>query len=1039
MLKRIFLTGLLLPLLYCQLTAQSVTIGGVVLSKSDGLPIPGVSISVKGKPITIQTGADGRFSLNASANDLLTFSFIGYGQKEILVKAATGNLRIELEESQNFLNEVVVTALNISKEKKSLGYSIQAVESEQIAEARENNFIKALSGKIAGVQVTNSQGNMGSARIIIRGETSIAGNNQPLFVVDGVPVDNSQQGTGGNRDWANAIADINSEDIESISVLKGPNAAALYGSRAAAGVILIKTKTGKKKEGLGISVNSNNTFDRIALLPSYQDVYGQGADGNFSYKDGKGGGVNDGVDESWGPKMDGRLIPQFNSNGVAVPFIPHPDNVRSFFKTGYSLNNGIAIANAGENFDYRFSYNNTDQSGITPNTGIGKNNFSLNTTYKITPDLTLTASANYIRTNTDNLPAAVTRSNGYMLQFVWFGRQVDVSQLKNYRDAEGNNINWNNSYYSNPYFIAYENTVSQLRDRLIGNVGLNYKITKNLIANFRTGNDYYTDRRKIRVAYGTNGTPYGSYEEDAYTINENNTEFTLSFNKKLSDDFVFDILGGGNIRSWSYQRNNQKAPRLAVPDVYTLANSRDVLISSGTESSLKTYSIFSSAQLGFRNYAFLNFTTRNDWSSTLPIDHLSYFYPSVNASFILSDALKIQSDFLSYVKLRGGWSKVGKDTDPYNLIDSYGFSAPFNGNPQLTSNGIKKNPDLKPETTTSSELGTELGFFKNRLKLDFSYYNINSSDQILSIDVSPTTGYNKQLVNAGKINNKGIELQAGINPIKNSSFSWDIDLNFSRNRSKVVELDKAGLLTSYTIGTSGTAQVLATVGQPYGTLFGTAYLRDATGNIVVNADGSPATDPSYHILGKYTPDWLGGVNNRFAYRDFDLSFLIDIRHGGSIYSSTNATGKYTGVLESTLQGRDVEHGGITYTNARGESRDDGIIVDGVTAGGEKNTTIVSAQAYYKKIYTINEANTYDASYVKLREVKLGYNLPKKLISKAGLYAATFSIVGRNLWIIDKNAPNIDPETATSAGNVQGIETLTLPTTRSIGFNLNLKF
>ncbi|WP_069659457.1 SusC/RagA family TonB-linked outer membrane protein [Arcticibacter eurypsychrophilus] len=1039
MFKKLFLTGFLLSILLCQLNAQSSKVEGVVLSKSDGLTIPGVSVSIKGKPIALQTDANGKFSVNAAVNDLLVFSSIGYNPQEVLVKAHSSNLKIVLEDAQNFLNEVVVTALNISKEKKSLGYSIQEVKGAQIAEARENNFIKALSGKIAGVQVTNSQGNMGSARIIIRGETSIAGNNQPLFVVDGVPVDNSQQGTGGTRDWANAIADINSEDIESVSVLKGPNAAALYGSRAAAGVILIKTKTGKGKQGIGITINSNNTFDQIALLPTYQNIYGQGADGNFSFKDGKGGGVNDGVDESWGPKMDGRLIPQFNSNGVPVPFIPHPDNVKSFFKTGYSLNNGVAIANSSDNLDYRFSYNNSDQSGITPNTAVGKNSFSLNTSYKITPELTLTANANYVRTNTDNLPSAVFRSNGYMLQFTWFGRQVDVSQLKKYKDDQGNNINWNNSYYANPYFIAYENTVTQLRDRLIGNVGLNYKITKNLIANFRTGNDYYTDRRKIRIAYGTSGTPNGSYEEDAYTVNENNTEFTLNFNKKLSGDFALDILGGGNIRSQSFQRNNQKAPRLAIPDVYTLTNSRDALISSGTSTSLKNYSLFSSAQLGFRNYAFLNLTARNDWSSTLPIDHLSYFYPSVNASLVLTDALNIQSNILTYAKIRGGWSKVGKDTDPYNLIDAYGFSAPFNGNPQLTSNGIKKNPDLKPETTTSSELGTELGFFKNRLKLDFSYYDINSSDQILSIDVSPTTGYNKQLVNAGKINNKGVELQVGINPIKTKDFSWDIDFNFSRNRSKVVELDKAGFLTSYTIGTSGTAQVLATVGQPYGTLFGTAYLKDANGNTVVNADGTPATDPSYHILGKYTPDWLGGITNRFGYKDFDLSFLIDVRHGGEIYSSTNATGKYTGILESTLQGRDAEHGGLTYTTDDRITHDDGIIVDGVTASGQKNTQIVSAQSYYKALYSINESNTYDASYVKLREVKLGYALPKKLISKVGLYGATFSLVGRNLWIIHKNAPNIDPETASSAGNFQGVESLTLPTTRSFGFNLNLKF
>lgn len=1024
------------------LYAQSTIKGKVV--DNNNTPIQGATITETISKKQVQTDANGLFELPSNGNSIsIQIQYIGFDSR-IVQTNPSGLTTIQLLPTSSQLDEVVVTALNISKEKKTLGYAIQELKGKDLSEAKESNLVNSLAGKVAGVQVTNSQGNMGSSRIIIRGETSIAGNNQPLFVIDGTPVDNSQLGTSGNRDYANAISDINSEDIESISVLKGPNAAALYGSRAAAGVILITTKSGKKRKGLGINVNSNNTIERLAVLPDYQNVFGQGADGKFSYVDGKGGGLNDGVDESWGPKMDGRLIPQFYSKGEAVPFLPHPNNVRSFFGTGRTLNNGISIADAADKVDYRFSYNNSNQTGIIPNSSIEKNNFNINTRYKITEDLTLTANANYVRTNSGNLPGVGGfRSNGYMLQFTWFGRQVDVSRLKNYRDENGNLVNWNNSYYSNPYFIAEENTVQQQRDRIFGNVGLNYKINKFLTANFRSGNDYYTDRRKIRIAYGTNGTPYGSYEEDAYTVNENNTEFTLNYNRPLSDDFTLDILGGGNIRSQSRQRNNQKAPRLAVPDVYTLANSRDALVSLGEYIPLKAYSVFSSAQLGYKNYAFLNLTARNDWSSTLPVDNLSYFYPSANASIVLTDAFSIQSNILSFWKLRGGWSKVGKDTDPFNLIDSYPFSAPYGDSPQLSVNDIKKNPDLKPETTTSTELGTELAFFKHRIRLDLSLYNINSINQILAVDVSPSTGYKKKLMNAGKINNKGLEIQLGVTPVKKEDFQWDININFATNKSKVVKLDDEGLLPSYTIGSSGTVQVLAAVGKPYGTLYGTGFLRNEAGLLILDK-GLPTADPVNHYFGKFTPDWLGGITNQFRYKNFDLSFLVDIKHGGKLYSGTNATGRGTGVLASTLPGRDAEHGGLNYTTVNQSTNetvthDDGILVDGVNADGSKNTTIISAQQYYKALYRVNEPNVFDASYIKLREVKLGYQLPSRWVSKIGFQGASFALVARNLWIIHKNTPNIDPETAFNTGNAQGLESLQLPTTRSFGFNLNLKF
>ncbi|MBB6273209.1 TonB-linked SusC/RagA family outer membrane protein [Pedobacter cryoconitis] len=1050
-----YLFGIILSFIIVQTAvAQTEKISGVVTEKSTGLPLPGVSIIVKGTNVGTQTDGNGKFSIAAKTNDIIKAISIGYSNQEIKVTSAK-TIAIQLEESSNALSEVVVTALNIPKEKKSLGYSVQELKSKDLSEAKETNLVNAFSGKIAGVQVTNSQGDMGSSRIIIRGETSISNNNQPLFVIDGVPVDNSQNlGTGGSRDFANTISDINSEDIESMSVLKGPNAAALYGSRAAAGVILITTKKGKSGQGLGISVNSNATFSTLLTIPSYQNSYGQGANGQFSYVDGKGGGINDGVDESWGPRLDGRLIPQFNSNGVPVPFIAHPNNVRDFFNTGRTLNNGIAISGSGDKYDLRFSYNNLDQTGVIPNSSQSKNSFLLNATYKITPKLTFNASANYVNSSAANLPGSGgKRASSTMLQFTWFGRQVDVSQLKTYKDANGNNINWNNSYYSNPYFVAYENTVGQIRNRLIGSAEINYKIIDGLSANFRTGNDYYTDRRKIKIAYGTNGTPFGSYEEDAYTFSENNTEGRLDYTKKLSSDFNLDVLLGGNIRTTTIENNDQKAPKLAVNNLYTLSNSRDPLISSNVYNKQRVYSTFGSAQLGFRNYAYLNLTARNDWSSTLPPQNRSYFYPSVNASLILTEAFDIKGDVLNFAKLRGGWSQVGKDAFAYQLDNNYAFTAPFDSNPQQNLSDTDLNPNLKPETTNSTEAGFELGFFKNRLRFDLSLYNTNSFNQILSLDVSSATGFLKKLVNGGTINNKGIEAQLGVTPIKTKNFSWDINVNYSMNRSKVKELYKD--LKSYQLGSDGSVQILATVGQPYGTIFGTAYARNAAGDIIVGADGTPQASPAKKILGKYTPDWLGGITNTFTYKRISLSVLVDAHIGGQIYSGTNSTGTYTGVLASTLPGRGTENGGLSYyKNAAGNAvqvspgaaapggakvYDDGMIFKGFLADGTPNNTIIPASQYYKSFNNIDEASVYSATYIKLREIKLGYTLPSQWIKSIGLQSATISAVGRNLFILHKNVPNIDPESAFNTGNGQGLEDLGLPTVRTMGFNLNFKF
>jgi TonB-linked SusC/RagA family outer membrane protein len=1039
-----------------QSIAQEVRVSGVVTSRTDAQRVPGAIVRVKGTNIGTQTDPDGKYSINAHEKDTLQVTSLGF-EPTFVVVGSNRVINIFLDNSNRKLDEVVVTALGISREKKSLGYAVQELKSKDISEAKETNLVNALAGKIAGVQVTNSQGNLGSSRIVIRGETSIAGNNQPLFVLDGVPVDNSQLGVGTGRDFANAISDLNPDDIAAISVLKGPNAAALYGSRASGGVIVIKTKTGKDtKGGMGVTVNSGVTMDKLLILPDFQNSYGQGTGGQFSYKDGKGGGLNDGVDESWGPKMDGRLIPQFFSNGEAVPFVPHPNNVKDFYVTGYTMNNGLSVGGTSEKIDYRFSYNNTKQQGILPNTGISRNTFAASNTFRLTPKLTLSTYANYVRSAADNLPGVDgRRGNSVTLQFIWFGRQVDVEKLKNYKNPDGTDFNWNHSYYSNPYWIQNENTVGLQRNRFLGNARLSYEINSWLTAAFRIGTDYYQDRRKYRVAYYTNGTPFGSYTEDAYAVSETNGEFTLNAKKKLGSDFDIDVLAGGNLRTNQYEQNYQQAPRLAIKGVYTLNNSRDPLVSYNILNRQKVYSGFASAQVGFRNYAFLNLTARNDWSSTLPV---SYFYPSVNASLVLSEALHIQGDALSLLKVRGGWAQVGKDTDPYQQVNTYPFNTPFGSQPLMTVSDKYLNKNIKPEITTSTEVGIEAGFFHNRARVDVTYYNTLSRNQILLADVSASTGYLKKLLNSGELKNHGIEVQLGGTPyISRSGFRWDVNVNYARNVSEVLSLDADGFLNNYVLGSSGNIQVIATKGQRYGALFGGAYARDSEGRILVNASGRPQIDPNKKVLGYFTPKWTGSINNNLSFKGFSLGFLIDTKQGGSIWSGTNSTGMGTGVLAATMPGRDAENGGLPYyydgtKNVQLPSHDatapngavvkhDGIIFDGYTADGKKNTAILSAQDYYKAVYSssLNESAIYDASFIKLREIKIGYMLPQSLVQKWGLQAVNIALVGRNLGYLSKHTPNIDPETAFNTGNGQGLETLQIPTTRSFGFNLNVSF
>lgn len=1077
--KRIHLFLLALAIGVIQGAAQVTTVRGIVTTEEDGEPVIGASVIVKGTSLGTVTDVNGRFELSGlppSATRLL-ISYISLMAKEV---AIAPQVSVTLKSDTHLLDEVVVTALGISREKKALGYTAQEVKQNALVQGKDNNLLNSLSGKIAGVRITNTQGDVGSSRIVIRGETSIAGENQPLFIVDGIPVDNSQlNARSSGRDFKNAIADLNPEDIKTLTVLKGPNAAALYGARAAHGAIVITTKGGdKRQKGIGITLHSSTQVSFVATLPEFQNLFGQGAGGRFSYVDGKGAGVNDGVDESWGPRLDiGLLIPQFDSpldadgNRVATPWVSHPNNVRDYFRMGISTNNGISVARGDDKYQFRVGYNYEKQVSIVPDAGTNKTNISLNTDYHLAKWIVVGATANYIVYTAPSLPGSATpsgsnvRSNSPMLQFLWFGRQVDTNSLK-----ADYTRNWNSSYYDNPFWSASYNTQSQERHRLIGDLHAEFRLTDGLNVRFRTSTDWYNDRRKSKVKWGSAGagSPYGSYAEDAYTVKENNTEVLATYIKQLNKNWGIDALLGFNVRNKQYENNYQAAPRLAVADLYTLTNSRDPLTSSNDFYRLRQYGLYGSIQLDYRRWAFLNITGRNDWSSTLPVDNNSYFYPSVTASVLLSEAFGWRSKAVNYLKIRGGWSQVGADANPYQLATVFTSETAFNGNPLQSSSTIGMNPNLKPEKTSSIEAGFEAAFWDNRLYLDFTYYKTDSRNQILKLATTAASGYTSQVRNAGHIRNRGYEIQLGAVPIQTSKgFRWNLDLNYGANSSKVVKLDDEGLITSYQLYSSG-IQILASVGEAYGTLFGTSYVRDANGNVVVDANGLPKISTTNKTLGKFTPDWTGGISNTFSYRSLSLSFLIDASVGGSIFSNTNKTGKYTGVLANTLSGRNAEHGGLWYYTAamgnnvrlpespsysvssdglyyaqvNGQSTrvyQDGIMVEGVTESGSKNEEVVSAEKYYHRIYSIAEANVYDASYVKLREVALSYRLPRLWTQKLHLQEASVTLTGRNLWTIYKSVPNIDPESALTTGNAQGVEAYSLPTTRSFGVNLSVKF
>ena len=1051
--------GVVLGLVPAVAYAQGTTISGQVTG-TGGAPVVGASVSIPALRAGGFTDDQGRYTFSAPASAsgttvTVTARRLGFqpSSAQVTLSGAPVVQNFSLSAAATELQGVVVTALGLTREKSRLGTAQQQISTQELNQTRAQNIVQQLEGKISGVAITSPGTQGGSTNIIIRGQNSITGNNQPLFIVDGVAVSNANRGgapfvgTTTNFDYGNALNDINPDDIETLSVLKGPNAAALYGSRAANGVILITTRKGGNSGGrMRTEINTNLTFENPAILPEFQNLYGQGSGGDFAWVDGNYGGVNDGVDESWGPRLDGRLICQFTSPGAGTancqptPWIAHPDNVKDFFKTGVTASTTAGVSGGTERSYGRLSLGADNINGIFPDNLFQRRTASLSGTFKATEKLTADGSVQYIRNSGRNRPGVgYSGRNPLQSMFNWFGRQVDIEALRNFGQGGLVNggpatreFNWNYSYHNNPFWQQAENPQLDDRDRLIGSVSMNYQFAEGFNALLRTGSDIY--RMGIQQMYARGAEEFvnlqynGGFRFQNDYRNDNNTDLTFTGNRRLSSWLDLNAVAGGNLRREYFNTNSQQTPGLLVVGVYNPSNAAIAPTIDQTLQRRQVQGVYGSAAFTIKNWWTVEGTARNDWSSTLPVGANSYFYPSVNTSVVVTDAIPgMQSKFLTSLKLRAASAKVGSDAPVYSLVPVFlGNANRFGNLPQFGLDSRLANPNLKPEITRSDEAGAELALFDSRVSLDASFYSKSTRNQIFDVSISGASGFDKKWVNAGEISNKGIETLLTIIPIQSASgFNWTTTFNWAHNRSRVVDL--APDVQTIVLGSGGFGDVVveARKGEPYGAIRGYRYLRDAGGNILVDG-GFPLREDTLSVLGNIQPKWTGGWGNQFSFGNFSINTLLDARKGGKLYSVTNMFGEYAGVLANSIPGRETDW------------NDPGVVVKGIDdVTGLPNTTAITAEEYYHNLFGYTERYVYDAGYVKLRELRLSYNLPASWANKImGAHGATIAFTGRNLkmWT---NVPNIDPEFAYSSRNDQGIEVNMSPNPRSLGFNLRI--
>ncbi|MGF7140201.1 SusC/RagA family TonB-linked outer membrane protein [Roseimarinus sediminis] len=1026
--KRTLLTTILLLSSFVVTFAQQ-QITGRITSSEDKQGIPGVNVVIKGTSAGTITDIDGNFSLKASVGDTLNISFVGMQP----ATQAVGNetyYAIVLNPLTEKISDVIVTALGLKREEKALGYAVQNVKGEQVAKVKELDVINALSGKLSGVNIIQGDGAIGGggSRIVIRGESSLAGNNDPLFIINGV------------RGSANDVA---ADDIESISVLKGPAAAALYGSEAGGGVVIITSKSGKGSKGITVEVNSNSTFQSPLILPEYQNKYGMGESGEYSYYDGNGKGTFDDTRYNWGPAFDGEPRNQFTGYD---PWVAYPNNVKDFYETGHVYVNNVSLSQANENGNMRFSYTNTDQKGIMPNTGLTKNRFDLSTGFKMFDKLTFNANLNYLRTYCPNNRQVDVR---------FIPRSIDISALKDYwiPGLEGyQQMNYRRSA-NNPYFVQYEMPFSYTDSKVILNMQAQYDITKHLNVIGRFGTNYTNNEYYEKHAYShyDGGQPlelYGYYKNGQSNTWDRTAEFLASYENNLSGIINYKISFGGTHyrRETNYIQGEIRG--LHFVDLYNL-NNRDypIRIDNGI-SKLERNSLYSFINLDYQRKVFLDITGRNDWSSTLHPDNNSFFYPSFTLSALMSDIFELP-ETINFWKIRASWAKVGKDIpQPYFITaDKYYWSTSSEtGETYPSPVDYTTDPYLKPELTTGEEIGTDIRLFNSRIELDFTYYTSSTVNQILKTYKSITSGGRQyEMMNAGKISSKGVELTLNTVPVKTNDLEWNLQFNWSLDRTYVDELLVDQPDFNKTQRVNEFIYIEDRVGQRRGTFYGQAYERAPNGERLYSLSGDTRLTER-RVLGNYNPDWMASMSNSINYKDFSFSCLFDLRYGGLIYNEIERKLNMYGLSEATLLN---DRTGIVPDGMVEEA--DGTYRKLTLADLEKFGKIggQSGQEYWatQMEETAPENELIDDTYLKLRELRIAYKLPETWLKKTFIQTATIAVIGRNLAVWSK-VKHIDPETFGYAeegsdfgygSKVPGYAVSSTPSVRSYGFSLNIKF
>ena len=1073
--------------LFCFAIAMQaqISVSGTVTGAEDGEPLPGAKVIEKGTSNGTLTNDNGQFNIDVAEGATLVFKYVGMEDMEM---AASSSMNVSMQ-SSIVMDEVVVTALGIERGKKELGYAVQQVGGDEVRGSGEVNAIQGIAGKVAGVQVIGSSGAAGGASYIrIRGASSLTGNNQPLIVVDGIPLDNSQLSTGNPDDGGNnnlynvALSnrgiDINPDDIESISVLKGPAAAALYGIQAANGCIMITTKKGSATPGkkVHVSFNTSLALDQVNKLPELQEKYAQGT-GWYDF-DANGNpiptyyGPEFGWPTSWGPSIDtlrfdgagdypydprGNIVGQSDPNAGAA--VPVHNNVEDFFQMGSTFQNNLALSGGNENTVYRFSIGRTDQSGIVPNNTFSRTNIKLNSQTRIWEKVTLAAAATYSNSGGTRIQQG-SNTSGLMLGLLRTPRTFDntggfsdpVNEEGSYLLPDGSQRNYRGGGgYDSPYWTVNRTPFNDDVNRLFGMTSISYDATDWLNVFYRVGTDFYTDRRKQYFAAGSRTLPAGRMFEDQHFYRHVNSDLWVTLKKQFNEDMDGSLMLGNNIYNQYYQRLYTQGDGFVLPEFYHMSNTQSFLTRE-TQNRKRTTAMFFDAKFNYGNYLYLNVTGRNEWSSTLPTENRSFFYPSASASFVFTEALGMsQNKTLPFGKVRVSWAQVGNDADPYSLQTVYenatfgdgwtnGIAYPFNGTPGFTRQGVLGNPNLRPEKTNSFEVGADLRFLNNRIGLDIAYYSNVTVDQIFAVQRSSSSGYRFSIENAGKMSNKGIEAVLTATPVKSQDFQWDALVNFTMNRNEVVELAE-GVENLFLGGFAGTA-VRAVEGQPYGALFGGRFLRDDAGNMIIENDtnsfyyGYPIADPATGVIGNPNPDWLMGIRNTLTWKGLSFSFLFDIRKGGDIWNGTQGALTYFGMSKLTETRGETQ----VFEGIAGTLDGDGNIV----SSGNANTVEVELNEDW---YTdngggfgaVDEHFVQDGSWVRLRDLSLSYSFGKDLLDGTPLGSLNLGFSGRNLWLWT-NYEGIDPETSlTGANNAQGMDYFNMPNTRSYIFNLGVTF